>query len=337
MGSPSLPSVVLWEITYACPLRCTHCYTESGRRPARQLALDEMLALADVLIAMKPHQLHIGGGEPLIVPGFLQVLERLHAGGLPVVVSTSGFGVTEEVARALAERCHSIHVSVDGPDAAIHDLIRGREGSFDEAMAALALFERLAGERKVRFGIDCTLVRRNFDAMPRFFDEVVPRFPHLEFVLFNGAVPNGLASRESYEQELIDDAQFAQLSEPAFARALRARAPRGLVVALTDNTDLQMRPERVRDGTAAVDFMAVEPDGMVRALPIYEGQVGDLRSEAPEVLWQRVRERRDHPFVVEQLSPVRTMSQWAQATRALNQHFASPADLVRIARRKPHA
>ena len=44
MALPSLPSVVLWEITYACPLRCTHCYTESGRRPSRQLSLDQMLA-----------------------------------------------------------------------------------------------------------------------------------------------------------------------------------------------------------------------------------------------------------------------------------------------------
>src|SRR6185369_7286651 len=120
--------------------------------------------------------------------------------------------------------------------------------------------------------------------------EIAPQLPALEFVLFNCAIPNGLASRESYGGELLNDAQIALLGDDDFAAALQALAPHRVVVSLTDNTDLQMRPERVRDGTAAVDFMVVEPDGQVRALPIYEGLVGSLLEEAPELLWKRVGE-----------------------------------------------
>src|SRR5262249_55088467 len=124
-------------MTYACPLRCVHCYTDGGRRSARQLPLDGMLRLADLLVGMAPRMMHIGGGEPLLIPELIPVLERLRSGGLPVVLSTSGFGVTDEVAAELARVCHSIHVSVDGPDAPVHDPIRGRAGSFDESVAAL--------------------------------------------------------------------------------------------------------------------------------------------------------------------------------------------------------
>lgn len=46
------PPDVVWDITYACPLRCTHCYSESGRRPARQLSRAELIRVADALIAL---------------------------------------------------------------------------------------------------------------------------------------------------------------------------------------------------------------------------------------------------------------------------------------------
>jgi hypothetical protein len=264
------------------------------------------------------------------------------AGGLAVVVSTSGFAVDEEMAQKLGRLCHSVHVSVDGPDAAVHDPIRGRAGSFAESMAALRALDRVSAERRaagqtpLRFGIDCTLVRANFDHQARFLVEVAPALPELEFVLFNCAIPNGLASRESYEGELLNDAQIALLHDEDFAAALQAQAPGRVMVALTDNTDLQMRPQRVREGTAALDFMVVEPDGQVRALPIYEGLVGNLLTEAPEEVWRRVGERRSHPFVVAELEGADTMAAWARATRNINQRFASPEDLVRIRNRPPY-
>jgi MoaA/NifB/PqqE/SkfB family radical SAM enzyme len=331
MDSPSAePEVVLWEMTYACPLRCIHCNTDSGRRPARQLPLDEMLRLADVLIAMKPRVVHLSGGEPLVIPGLPKVLQRLHDGGMSVVLSSSGFGATPELVGELARRCHSVHISVDGPDAEIHDRVRARAGSFAAAMEALTLLS----QQKIRFGIDCTLVRANFDHMERILREVAPRFVGLEFALFNCAVPTGAAGRDGFSAELLDDAQIAALNGERLFETLQAAAPPGVVVALTDNAALQMRPHDIASGTAANSFLCVEPDGMVRALPIYEGVVGNLLVEPPAVLWQRVLARRQHPFVVAELAEMDTMARWATATRRINEHFATPSELVRLRARE---
>jgi hypothetical protein len=295
-----------------------------------------MLEIADVLISMQPRMVHIGGGEPMIVKGIVEVISRLVGGGLSVVLSTSGFGIDEDIAPVLARLLHSIHVSIDGPNAEIHDGIRGRPGSFDAAINATRIFDRLSSTGNIKLGIDSVLIRSNFETPPLFLRDVTPQFPSLEFILFNAAAPQGLASRETYGDELLTEAQMALMADPAYAQSLQARASGDLLVMIADNLSLKMDPESVRNETAAVELMILEPDGLVRALPLYEGTVGDIRREQPSVLWERVRRHRDHPFIVERLSGARTMKEWAAAARQIDQFFGTPQDLVRIGARKPY-
>jgi organic radical activating enzyme len=336
MPLAEMPTTVLWEITYSCPLRCHHCYSESGRRPARHLPVAGMLEIADVLISMQPRLVHIGGGEPMIVKGIIEVISRLVGGGVSVVVSTSGFGIDEDMAAVLARLLHSIHVSIDGPNAEIHDRIRGRAGSFDDAINATRIFDRLAGTGNIKLGIDSVLIRSNFETPPMFLRDVTPRFPNLEFILFNAVAPQGLATRETYVDELLTDAQMALMADPEYGQSLQAQASGDVLVMLADNLCLRMDPESVRNQTAAVDLMILEPDGLVRALPLYEGTVGDIRRDPPRLLWERVLRHREHPFIVDQLSKVRTMQEWSAAARQIDQFFAAPADLIRIGARKPY-
>nr|WP_123678045.1 radical SAM protein [Couchioplanes caeruleus] len=81
-----VPSDVIWDITYACPLRCIHCYSESGRRPTRQLGAPDLLRVADALIAMRPSDIAIAGGEPLVVPDLFAVAERFSRSGISVTL-----------------------------------------------------------------------------------------------------------------------------------------------------------------------------------------------------------------------------------------------------------
>jgi MoaA/NifB/PqqE/SkfB family radical SAM enzyme len=303
-----------------------------------------MIGVAEALVAMHPRVVHVSGGEPLIVKGLLDAVERIARAGVAVVMSTSGYGLNDELLDGIARLFHSVHVSVDGASAETHDRIRGRAGSFDTAMAALGKLDalsrrrRAAGERPIRFGIDYVVLRSNFDELERLITDVTPQFGELEWVIFNGVVPQGLASRESYDRELPTDEQMRRLGDLDFAEALQAKAREPLRVFLRDNLDLQMHPKNVQAGTDwTLDRIIVEPDGQVRALEVYEGHVGNVLSEPLEVLWQRVLDRRDDPFVVEQLRAARNMSEWAAAVRNIDQRFASPPDLVRIAKRKPYA
>ncbi|MFI9720829.1 radical SAM protein [Streptomyces sp. NPDC052396] len=335
MRLPAGPDVVVWDTTYACPLRCSHCYSESGRRPARQLDPADLLRVTDGIIALRPRLVGLSGGEPLAVKGLFEAGERLAAAGIRTAVYTSGWRTAPWMPGELARVFDEVLVSVDGATARVHDRIRGRSGSFERAMATLALFDDLArrrradGRRPFAFGIECTVMHSNAGQLHRFCTEIAPRFPELRSLAFNIAVPAGLASRPEFElAELLDDARVAQLTHPARVTRLAELAPPSVRVSFTDNRELMMHPDR-----AAPAVIHVEPDGAVRAMPVYEGTVGNLLQDPPLELWERALERRRDPFVVETLRPVRTMRDWARAIRHIDLHFGSPEVRARIAAR----
>jgi MoaA/NifB/PqqE/SkfB family radical SAM enzyme len=342
MDITSGPFDVIWDITYACPLRCIHCYSESGRRPSRQLPTAELSRVADALIAMRPGAIALAGGEPLIVPELLEIAGRMAAAGIQVVLYTGGWPVKEHRADDLLRVFSQINVSVDGATAEVHDRIRGRAGSFDRAVAALTMLDaaaaRLAagGATPATFGIDCVLVRGNFPQIDEMCTELAPRFPRLSFLWFGAAVPSGMASRAGFAtHELLDEAQHRRLGSRAELDRIRSLAPPSVSVVSNDNLMLMMHPDLIARG-AVMPAIQVEPDGAVRAMPIYEGTVGNVLTDPPDVLWKRAVDRWHDPFVAETLRPVRSMTQWAEAARRIDYRFGSPEVRARIDRRPAH-
>jgi len=333
------PTGIIWDVTYACPLRCTHCYSESGRRSPKHVSHADMLRIADALTSLRPFMITLAGGEPLVLQRITEVGEHIAQAGIPVLIYTSGWSLRSSVVPELARVFLQTVVSVDGATADVHDRIRGRAGSFDRAMKALTMLENEAarravtGEAPLRYGIDYTVVRSNFRQVEEFCVGIAGRFPHLSSVSFGVAVPSGLANRTSYtEHELLTDAEVDQIDDPALVARLRSLAPNSIEIRTSTNRELQMHPD---DIAATPDFrpLQVEPDGQVRAMPIYEGTVGSLLVEDPAVLWNRAQARWHDPFVVDTLRPARTMAEWAAAARRIDQHFGSAESRTRIAQR----
>ncbi|MEV4379717.1 radical SAM protein [Streptosporangium sp. NPDC049644] len=336
------PSDVIWDITYACPLRCVHCYSESGRRPTRQLGHEDMLKVADALISLAPQAVEFAGGEPLLVKGVHEVAERISRAGIAVNLYTSGWTMTPSAAEEAAQVFSRITVSVDGADAATHDRIRGRSGSFDRAMNALALLDGISRSRTERgldallFGIDCVVMRGNFHQMSEFCRMAASRFSEMRFLTFGAAVPSGLASRPAFsDRELLTEEELRTLTSAEHRQSLQDLVPASVLVTTNDNFMLQMNPAVVE--RLGFPLMQVEPDGQVRAMPIYEGTVGSLLTEDPETLWDRAVARWSDPFVVDALSAVSTWADWAEATRHIDYHFGSDEVRRRIDRRPEYS
>jgi len=331
-AAPSSPSAVNWDLTYACPLRCGHCYSDSGRRPARQLPLESLLHIADELLRVRPvPAVTFTGGEPLVVRGFLEVARRLKRGGAELTLYTSGYRLAQDTARGIAECFDRVAVSLDGPDAATNDFLRERAGAFDEALRAAEMLDGLVPTTRNAFalGLEVTLMKTNWPTLDGFVTRIAPRLPHLSYLHFGALIPTGLASRETFvERELLDDWQMAEL--PALAKRLGRSAPSGVKVRVFSNLPFLMHPEQIRRGVALDRLIKIEADGRVRGMDIYEGTVGNLLEEPMSVLFPRALARHSDPFVQEQLSAVHTMRDWARACRAIDLHFASAEDRARI-------
>jgi MoaA/NifB/PqqE/SkfB family radical SAM enzyme len=330
-------SKFIWDITYACPLRCAHCYSESGRRPARTLDRDAAMRVIDVMLAAGAESVMFSGGEPLSIRWAPEAMKRLHDAGILVTVFTTGWSIQEKLANTLADAVAGVSVSIDGPDAAIHNAIHGRAGAFERGMRALDILHRVKDERQAagqncfKFGIDYTLTRSgaNEADLEQFVETAVKRFPRLDFIRLGAVIPSGLAAEREFEtKELLTIEELVDMLD--FGRRLAARYENGPMFVVTDVRYFLPQPGA---NVVDLDILQIEPDGALRAFPIYEAKVGNVLHEPLDVLWSRAQAWRADPLVAELMEGVQSMADWANTTRILDRRYGSDDDRERIRRR----
>ena len=130
-----------------CNLQCTHCLNASGPREPWLPAMDadEVRSRIAEAAGLGVKEVYFTGGEPFLHPQILPLLgfalERA-----PTTVLTNGTLVDAAMADRLAALAAGarysleIRVSLDDPDRARNDAIRGR-GSFDRALRAIRRLE----------------------------------------------------------------------------------------------------------------------------------------------------------------------------------------------------
>jgi SynChlorMet cassette radical SAM/SPASM protein ScmF len=131
-----------FHLTEGCNLACRHCWVAPSfdpagdRSPSLPVALFETAIREAVPLGLRGVKLT--GGEPLLHPRFLRLLEIVRRESLRLVVETNGLLCTPEIANEIARSPdRSVSVSIDGANAATHDGIRGVPGSFDAALRAV--------------------------------------------------------------------------------------------------------------------------------------------------------------------------------------------------------
>jgi [mycofactocin precursor peptide]-tyrosine decarboxylase / 3-amino-5-[(4-hydroxyphenyl)methyl]-4,4-dimethylpyrrolidin-2-one synthase len=159
------PICLTWEVTYGCNLQCVHCLSSSGTRDPRELTPSEARAVVDELAALQVFYVNIGGGEPLIRPDFLDLVDYAVASGVGVKFSTNGSLLTAERAERLAATDYvDVQISIDGADAATNDAVRG-VGSYAAARRAM---DHLAAANFGEFKISVVMTRHNIGQLDAF-------------------------------------------------------------------------------------------------------------------------------------------------------------------------
>lgn len=134
----AVPIYVVWEITLRCDHACAHCGSRAGPAAREdELDTDELLEVADALVALGSREVTLIGGEAYLRSDVYRLVEHMAKAGLRVTMQTGGRGLTAARARRFRDAgMKALGVSVDGPRE-IHDQLRAAPGSFDAAMAAL--------------------------------------------------------------------------------------------------------------------------------------------------------------------------------------------------------
>jgi 12,18-didecarboxysiroheme deacetylase len=176
--------VVVWNITKRCNLKCLHCYAQATATAAPdELSREEGLDLLRDLRDFGAPVVLFSGGEPLMRPDLLELVDWTVSHGMRAVISTNGTLITPELARRLKDLGLSyVGISLDGTQA-VHDKFRGQPGAFAAALTGVRHCQAVG----LKVGLRFTISRLNVQEVPPIFDLVeeydLPRicFYHLVY------------------------------------------------------------------------------------------------------------------------------------------------------------
>ena len=165
-GAARRAPVVVWNVNRRCNMTCPHCYIAAGPRPVKdELSTTEALALLEDLAAAGVHMLIVSGGEPLLRPDALELLQHADALGLAPNLSTNGTLIDAIMAERLAQAgVRYVGISIDGPPE-FNDAYRGLDGAYGLALRGL----RAAKAAGLRTGLRMTLTRDNVQHLEEMF------------------------------------------------------------------------------------------------------------------------------------------------------------------------
>lgn len=151
-------------VTNACMFNCRHCYN-AGRKVADP-STEQLKSLVGRLQQLGAFVINLTGGEPCLRTDLPEICEALND-DTAAIVSTTGYGFTDQMARRLREQgVYAVSISLDSADEEEHDRTRGIKGAFQIALKAI--------ETALRHGFytyTCvvpnkkTLVEENFAAL----------------------------------------------------------------------------------------------------------------------------------------------------------------------------
>jgi SynChlorMet cassette radical SAM/SPASM protein ScmF len=137
-GVPPLNTYYVY-LTGGCNLACRHCWIAPTFQPNGGTGghLDyNLFALAiDEGLPLGLNSVKLTGGEPLLHPDFVRMVDLLREKELGLTIETNGTLMTESLARYLKDKSTLglISVSLDGANSETHDSFRGVKGSFERA------------------------------------------------------------------------------------------------------------------------------------------------------------------------------------------------------------
>jgi radical SAM protein with 4Fe4S-binding SPASM domain len=295
-GRPATPTRLVVDVTRRCNLRCHMCRTwqqsaATEMTPAQYAAL---FAELDGLV-----WLDITGGEPFLRRDIAAVFEAAveHSPVLGMLhFQTNGWATSRIVEttrrlRALGRQFDLVvTVSIDGP-AKVHDAIRGREGSFERALATARVLAEIAD---VEVHVGTTVLRDNvgeLEALRRQLFAELPGFSDRRWHLNEVS-----RSRHFFANERV--AGLEAPSDDRLGRHVRRRGMPTTMVELMEAVYLLHLRRYQQTGRRAVPCQAlrstafIAPEGDVFPCHLYDRPLGNLGTRTLREIWASPETRR---------------------------------------------
>ncbi len=130
------PTFVLWDCTRRCNLNCKFCGA-SAEKYQDELTKDKLFKIINESAQIGVRTFSVTGGEPLLRPDLLEILNYANQKGLKTSIASNGFLINKKMANQIKEAgVTSIQLSLDGVEHT-HNAIRQNNQSFSRVIRAI--------------------------------------------------------------------------------------------------------------------------------------------------------------------------------------------------------
>ena len=274
--------LISWNITLRCPLRCPHCYSDSGGEEIPDvLTTREAFRICDQIRSLGTPVVILSGGEPMMRDDIFDIASYGSGLGLNMAMGTSGYLITEEnFPRIRSSGIRSLAISLDSADPAVHDSFRGCTGSWERAVHAI----RLSLQEGMQVQINTTVITPD----PASLDRLVQFGISLGVRTFQVfiPVPTGRSADENYERY--------GAYESLLRHILLAWSGDGISLRPTCIPQFRRVADEMgitgsrwgRGCIAGISYCRIFANGDVPPCPYLPVSVGNLREETLTGLWE---------------------------------------------------
>jgi radical SAM protein with 4Fe4S-binding SPASM domain len=275
------PSLISWNLTKKCNLRCPHCYMDAGRAAENELTTQECLELIDEMKTLGTEMLILTGGEPLLRRDIYDIARCASSQGIWVVMGTNGVLITDQVAQKMVEcGVQGVGISLDSLEPEKHNSFRGGPFAWEHSVRAL----EICRAHGLQVLVQTTVMAMNYDEIPQI----------IEFAQSKGAWSFNL-------YYLVQTGRGQKLND------LTSEQTEAMLSALVD-TQEQYRPMLVRAKCAphfkriayemgvgglesggcmaGIQYCRITPEGEVTPCPYMTLSAGNIRNQRFRDIWQ---------------------------------------------------
>lgn len=137
------PLKVLLELTYACNLRCIHCfadadYCKEGKTIEKELGYEEWCRIIDNIVKNDVFEILLSGGEATMRDDLIKICEYIHSKNRTYSLLSNATLIDSKMARELKRTgCSKVESNLDGYDAKSYEAFRGVKGSFEKTIKGI--------------------------------------------------------------------------------------------------------------------------------------------------------------------------------------------------------
>ena len=189
------------EFSRRCNFNCVYCYAKDESEFEGELTEEEIRDMILQAKALGARKIIVLGGEPMVYPKIMEMLEFIRSEGLQVELFTNGTGMAPSTARKFYELGVAVVLKMNTFDEKIQDMLSGKKGAYTQIQEALKNLKEAGYPAGSPLGISTIICSQNIDELEKMWEWLRDQniTPYFEMI-----TPQGNAKRSEFLDVGID-------------------------------------------------------------------------------------------------------------------------------------